>query len=79
MFFCACLFVHAKVFLVFAQGSVAAQGTYSELQATGLDFVKLLSDDSDDAVEEKQPLQKMLRQVSVSVSIHYKLSKKDIL
>jgi hypothetical protein len=52
-----------------SQGSVAAQGTYSELQATGLDFAKLLKDDvEEDAHEGGQPLQQILRQVSVSVS-----------
>jgi hypothetical protein len=63
--------------MVCIQGSVAAQGTYAELQATGIDFVNLLNDDLDDAVEEKQPLQKLLRQISISVSVHCKFSKKD--
>lgn len=53
-----------------SQGSVAAQGTYSELQATGLDFAKLLNDDlEEDAHEGGQPLQQMLRQMSFSVSM----------
>lgn len=53
-----------------SQGSVAAQGTYSELQATGLDFAKLLNDDlEEDAYDGGQPLQQMLRQMSVSVSV----------
>lgn len=53
--------------LILSNGSVAAQGTYSELQATGLDFAKLLNDDvEEDAHEGGQPLQKMLRQMSVS-------------
>lgn len=51
------------------QGSIAAQGTYSELQATGLDFAKLLNDLEEDAHEGSQPLQQMLRQMSVSVSV----------
>jgi hypothetical protein len=60
--------VHPEVFLVHIQGSIAAQGTYSELQATGLDFVKLLNDDlEEDDLEESQPLQKLLRQMSISV------------
>jgi hypothetical protein len=53
-----------------SQGSIAAQGTYSELQATGLDFAKLLNDNWEEhAHEEDQALQKTLRQVSVSVSV----------
>jgi ATP-binding cassette subfamily C (CFTR/MRP) protein 4 len=53
--------------LIFNNGSVAAQGTYSELQATGLDFAKLLNDDlEEDAYDGGQPLQQMLRQMSVS-------------
>jgi hypothetical protein len=56
---------HPEVLLVYPQGSVAAQGTYSELQATGLDFVKLLNDDlEEDTLEE----QKIFRQTSISVS-----------
>jgi hypothetical protein len=40
------------------------------LQATGLDFAKLLNDDlEEDAHEDSQPLQKMLRQMSISVSV----------
>jgi hypothetical protein len=40
------------------------------LQATGLDFAKLLNDDvEEDAHEGGQPLQQMLRQLSVSVSV----------
>jgi hypothetical protein len=53
-----------------SQGSIAAQGTYSELQATGLDFAKLLNDNlEEDAHEEGQPVQRVLRQLSVSVSL----------
>ncbi|GFG33086.1 hypothetical protein Cfor_12110, partial [Coptotermes formosanus] len=53
--------------LIFNNGSIAAQGTYSELQATGLDFAKLLNDNWEEhAHEEDQALQKTLRQVSVS-------------
>jgi hypothetical protein len=61
------MLVHPEVSLVYPQGSIAAQGTYSELKATGLDFVKLLSDDlEEDALEE----QKIFRQRSISVSIY---------
>jgi hypothetical protein len=53
-----------------SQGSIAAQGKYSELQATGLDFAKLLNDNMEEgAHEQDQPLQKMLWQMSVSVSV----------
>jgi hypothetical protein len=57
------------------QGSIAAQGTYTELQATGLDFAKLLNDNlEEDAHEEGQPVQQVLRQMSVSVSVLNKSS-----
>lgn len=53
--------------LIFNNGSIAAQGKYSELQATGLDFAKLLNDNMEEgAHEQDQPLQKMLWQMSVS-------------
>jgi hypothetical protein len=59
------ILVHPEVLLVYSQGSIAAQGTYSELQATGLDFVKLLNDDlEEDTLEE----QKIFRKTSLSVS-----------
>ncbi|PNF14801.1 putative multidrug resistance-associated protein lethal(2)03659 [Cryptotermes secundus] len=53
----------ADLILVLDNGSVAAQGTYSELKATGLDFVKLLNDDLEEETLEEQ---KIFRQTSIS-------------
>lgn len=55
--------------LILNNGSIAASGTYNELQETGLDFAKLLEEESseeemDDA--DAPPLQKMLRQMSIA-------------
>ncbi|XP_069689580.1 probable multidrug resistance-associated protein lethal(2)03659 isoform X2 [Periplaneta americana] len=53
--------------IIFNNGSVAVQGTYNELQASGLDFAKLLSSEpDDDSLEDDPPLQKMLRQMSIA-------------
>ena len=60
------------------QGSIAASGTYNELQATGLDFAKLLEEnggaggeDDDDDHADDPPIQKMLRQMSIAVSMQF--------
>jgi hypothetical protein len=50
---------------------IAASGTYNELQETGLDFAKLLEEESNEEEiddSEAPPLQKMLRQMSIAVS-----------
>ncbi|KDR22129.1 probable multidrug resistance-associated protein lethal(2)03659 [Zootermopsis nevadensis] len=49
--------------IILNNGSITAQGTYTDLKASGVDFVKLMDNLK---AEEKQPLQKLLRQMSIS-------------
>ncbi|KAJ9588188.1 hypothetical protein L9F63_018452, partial [Diploptera punctata] len=55
--------------VILHNGSVAVHGTYNELQESGLDFAKLLDEDSsDDDVDDTETpsLRKMLRQLSIT-------------